>query len=120
MWSGWQCADAYTWDLGHPVLAQPCHQTSSVAIRMTGHTQALPAIQVDISISLQDADTKRVVDGPHTCKELMFSDFAPEHECGPFEVTPPRGHRYVVVQKWVYTSRAILPGGEVSGIAFDW
>ncbi|WP_327006147.1 serine/threonine protein kinase [Dactylosporangium sp. NBC_01737] len=120
VWSAWQCADQYTWDIGHPLLAQPCHQTSGVAVRMVGHAQALPAIQADISISLMDADSGAVVDGPHTCTELMFTDFAPNHDCGPFDATPPRGHRYFVLQKWVYTNRAILPGGQVSGPEFDW
>ncbi|MEV0135290.1 serine/threonine-protein kinase [Dactylosporangium sp. NPDC050688] len=120
VWGGWQCADQYTWDLGHPLLAQPCHQLSAVAVRMIGHAQALPAIQADISISLVDADTGAVVDGPHVCPQQMFTDFAPSHDCGPFDVTPPRGHRYLVLQKWVYTNRAILPGGEAGGPEFDW
>ncbi len=120
MWGGWQCADQYTWDLGHPLLAQPCHQLSATAVRMIGHAQALPAIQADISISLVDADTGAVVDGPHVCPRQMFTDSSPSHDCGPFDVTPPRGHRYLVLQKWVYTNRAVLPGGEAGGPEFDW
>jgi serine/threonine-protein kinase len=120
VWGAEQCADQYTWDLGHPLLAQPCHQLSGTAIRMIGHTQALPSIQADVSISLVDAESGAVVDGPRTCRELMFTDFAGSHDCGPFDVTPARGHRYVVLQKWVYTGRAILPGGEVRGPEFAW
>jgi serine/threonine-protein kinase len=51
---------------------------------------------------------------------MMFTDFAPEHECGPFDASPPHGHRYVVVQKWQYTGRGILPTGIVRGQEFDW
>ncbi|GAA1568629.1 hypothetical protein GCM10009827_107950 [Dactylosporangium maewongense] len=120
VWGAWQCAEEYTWDIGHPVLAKPCHQTSSAAVRMVGHVSALPAIQADISMSLVDAETRNVVDGPRVCRELMFTDFAPSHDCGPFDVTPPRGRRYYVVEKWVYTNRAILPGGSVQGPTFDW
>src|SRR5262249_23082458 len=32
----WQCADVYAWDLGHPVLAKPCHAIGS-GIRLIGH-----------------------------------------------------------------------------------
>jgi hypothetical protein len=50
----------------------------------------------------------------------MFTDFTPNHDCGPFDARLPHGHRYVVVQKWVYTGRALLPGGEVRGRELDW
>ena len=120
VWGAWQCAGQYTWDLGHPLLAQPCHQTSGSGVRMVGHTQAIPGIQADVSISLVDVDSDEVVDGPHACTGLMFTDLAPDHDCGPFDAAPLRGHRYAVLQKWVYTGRAILPGGEARGPEFDW
>jgi serine/threonine-protein kinase len=120
VWGAWQCTGQYTWDLGHPLLAQPCHQTSGNGIRMVGHAQAVPGIQADMSISLVDVDAHRVVDGPHPCTGLMFTDFAPEHDCGPFDAAPPHGHRYAVLQQWTYTGRAILPGGQASGPEFDW
>jgi serine/threonine-protein kinase len=50
----------------------------------------------------------------------MFTDFAPEHTCGPFDTMPARGHRCVVVQKWRYTGRGILPGGTVRSPEFSW
>ncbi|WP_433215338.1 serine/threonine-protein kinase [Dactylosporangium sp. CS-047395] len=114
------CADQYSWDLGHPALARPCHFIGTDRVRFIGHMQSLPAIQADISMSILDAETLRPVEGPHTCSGLMFTDFAPDHDCGPFEAKLPRGHRYVVSEKWVYTNRALLPGGEVRGVEFDW
>jgi serine/threonine-protein kinase len=114
------CADSYTWDLGHPVLAQPCHAVAADRIRMIGHMQGLPGVQADVFMSIIDADSGVLADGPHQCAGLMFTDFAPGHDCGPFEARLPRGHRYVVVQKWMYSGRAILPGGEVRGQEFDW
>ena len=82
--------------------------------------QALPGVQADVSLTLVDAVTGEVVRGPFDCTGLMFTDFAPEHECGPFEASPPHGRRYVVVQKWQYTGRGILPTGNVRGQEFDW
>jgi len=115
----WQCADAYTWDVGHPVIAKPCHAIGG-GVRLTGHMEALPGVQADVSVTLVDAVTGEVISGPYVCNGLMFTDFAPEHECGPFETVPPRGHRYVVIEKWQYTGRGILPTGTVRGLEFDW
>jgi serine/threonine-protein kinase len=116
----WMCADQYTWDLGHPVLVQPCHALAADQVRMIGHMQGIPGIQADVTMSVLDVDTGSLADGPHPCNGVMFTDFAPEHDCGPFDAHLTRGHRYVVVQKWVYTGRALLPGGEVRGQEFDW
>jgi hypothetical protein len=116
----WLCSDEYTWDLGHPVLAQPCHAVAPDQVRIIGHMEALPGVQADVHMSVFDADTDELADGPHVCKGLMFTDFDADHDCGPFVTRLPRGHRYIVAQKWVYTGRAILPGGEVRGQAFDW
>ncbi|GGM75705.1 serine/threonine-protein kinase [Dactylosporangium sucinum] len=119
-WQDWECGDSYTWDLGHPAVVQPCHAVGTGRVRLVGHMKALPGIQADVTISLVDADTDELVAGPHLCAGLMFTDFAPSHDCGPFVDNPPRGHRYVVVQKWVYSGRSILPGGEVRGKEFAW
>jgi serine/threonine-protein kinase len=116
----WICGDEYTWDLGHPVLAQPCHAFAADRVRMIGHMQSIPGVQADISLEVLDADTDAVIDGPHSCTGLLFTDFAPSHDCGPFDAHLPRGRRYVVKQKWIYTNRALLPGGEVRGVEFDW
>ncbi|MEU7870637.1 hypothetical protein [Dactylosporangium sp. NPDC049140] len=114
------CNDQYTWDLGHPALAKPCHSLAPDQVRVIGHMESIPGAQADVSMSVLDAGSGERVDGPHDCNGLMFTDFAPDHTCGPFEVRLPRGHRYVVEEKWVYTNRALLPGGEVRGLEFDW
>jgi len=87
---------------------------------MIGHMQGVPGVQADVSMSVLDVDSGEVFGGPHPCSGLMFTDFSPDHDCGPFEARLPRGHRYVVVQKWSYTGRALLSGGEVRGAEFDW
>ncbi|MFI5906872.1 serine/threonine-protein kinase [Dactylosporangium sp. NPDC051541] len=116
----WICGKQYTWDLGHPVLAQPCHALAEDRVRIVGHMQGIPGVQADVGMTIVDADTDEPADGPHDCTGVLFTDFAPNHDCGPFEARLPHGHRYVVVQRWVYTNRALLPSGEVRGEPFDW
>jgi serine/threonine-protein kinase len=123
LYGPYECPDQYVWDLGHPVLAKPCHAISVSApgaVRLLGRMQALPGVQADVTLTLEDADTGETVNGPYGCRGLMFTDFAPEHNCGPFEITPVRGRRYLIVQHWSYTGRGILPGGTVRGTAFTW
>jgi len=116
----WQCADNYQWDIGHPVLAKPCYAVGA-GIRVIGHMQAVPGVQADVSLTIEDADSGETAAGPYTCGGLMFTDFAPEHECGPFDLTAvPHGHRYAVVEKWQYTGRGLLPGGSARGPDFSW
>ena len=115
----WQCAEDYTWDVGHPVLAKPCHSTGA-GIRLVGKMTALPGVQTDVTVSLLDAQTGDVVSGPFECDNLMFTDFAPAHDCGPFEVNPPHGRRLVVSESWHYSGRSVLPSGTVKGPEFTW
>jgi serine/threonine-protein kinase len=115
----WQCADAYQWALGHPALAKPCYAVGG-AIRVLGHMQATPGVQADVSLTVEDVETAHRSAGPYTCGGLMFTDFAPEHSCGPFDVDLPRGRRYVVVESWQYTGRGLLPGGTTRGPEFSW
>ena len=115
----WQCGDEYSWDIGHPVLARPCHAIGG-AIRVVGHMEATPGVQTDVSLSVRDAQTDRVVAGPYTCEGLLFTDFALQHTCGPVDLRAPRGGRYVVVETWQYTGRAWLPGGTARGPEFTW
>ena len=81
---------------------------------------ALPGIQADVTLSLLDARTGEVVSGPFECDGLMFTDFTPAHDCGPFEVNPAHGRRLVVTESWVYTGRTVLPSGTVRGPEFAW
>ncbi|GIE53801.1 hypothetical protein Ani05nite_73350 [Amorphoplanes nipponensis] len=115
----WQCGDELNWDIGHPVLARPCHAVGA-AIRVVGHIEAGPGVQADVSLAVREAGTDEVVAGPYTCEGMMFTDFAPEHTCGPVDLEAPRGHRYVVVESWRYTGRSLLPGGEAQGREFTW
>jgi serine/threonine-protein kinase len=115
----WRCGDAYSWDLGHPVLARPC-QATGPSIRVMGQMEAAPGVEADISLTLRDAASDDVVAGPYTCTGLMFTDFALKHSCGPAELNAPRGHRYVVVETWQYTERPLLPPGSAKGPEFDW
>lgn len=115
----WRCGDAYSWDLGHPVLARPC-QATGPAIRVMGQMEAAPGVQTDISLTVRDAASDEVVAGPYTCTGLMFTDFALKHSCGPADLNAPRGHRYVVVETWQYTERPLLPPGSAEGPEFDW
>jgi serine/threonine-protein kinase len=115
----WQCGDEYSWNVGHPVLAKPCHAIGD-AIRVVGHIEATPGVQADVSVSVRDAKTDQVAAGPYTCAGLMFTDFALEHTCGPVDLRVPRGGRYVVVESWQYTGRSLLPGGTARGPEFAW
>jgi hypothetical protein len=115
----WKCGYAYSIDLGHPVLTRPCHSVGPT-IRATGRMEAVPGVQADISLTVRDADTDEVMAGPYTCRALMFTDFDPEHACGPVDLQAPHGGRYRVAESWEYTGRSILPGGVTRGPAFDW
>ena len=115
----YQCTNDYQSDPGHPVLTKPCYAVGP-GVRLIGHMEALPGVQADVSLSLQDVTTGETAAGPYTCPGLMFTDFAPNQDCGPFDFDVPHGHRYVVVQSWQYTGRALLPGGTTKGPEFDW
>jgi serine/threonine-protein kinase len=115
----WQCASGYSWDFGHPVLAQPCHALGS-GIKLIGHLQAIPGVQADVTMTLLNVDDGSTVAGPHECTGLTFTSFTPQHECGPFDAQPPHGHTYVVVEAWRYTGRGVLPSGSVRGTEFTW
>jgi serine/threonine-protein kinase len=101
------------------VLARPCHAIGP-SVRVVGQIEAVPGVQADVSLSVRDAKTDEIVAGPFTCKALMFTDFALKHNCGPVDLRPPRGGRYLVAESWEYTQRSLLPGGVARGPAFDW
>ncbi|MDY7083728.1 MAG: protein kinase [Actinomycetota bacterium] len=116
----WVCGDQYEWDLGHPVLARPCHALGQDGVRVVGQMEAMPGVQADIALTLRDAKSNEVLAGPHECKALMFTDFALKHACGPVDLRPPRGHRLVLVLTWEYTQRPLIPGGTARGPEFTW
>ncbi|MET0415905.1 MAG: serine/threonine-protein kinase [Actinoplanes sp.] len=115
----WRCGDEYSWDVGHPVLARPCHALGP-AVRSVAQIEAMPGVQADVSLTVRDASSDEIVAGPYTCKALMFTDFALKHSCGPVDLRPPRGGRYLVAESWEYTKRSLIPGGVTRGPAFDW
>jgi serine/threonine protein kinase len=115
----WRCGEQYSWDLGHPVLVQPCHALGST-IRVRGDMEAMPGVQADIALAVHDAATDEIVAGPHHCQGVMFTDFMLKHSCGPADLQAPRGRRYVIVQTWEYTGRPLLPRGTVRGPEFEW
>ncbi|MCY1144521.1 protein kinase [Actinoplanes sp. Pm04-4] len=115
----WRCGDQYDWDLGHPVLARPCHSLGG-DVKVIGQIEAMPGVQADVALTLRDADSDDVLAGPYTCKGLMFTDFALKHSCGPVDLQPPRGRKLVLVQTWEYTQRPLLPGGKARGPVFSW
>ena len=115
----YQCSTDYQSDTGHPVLAKPCYAVGP-AVRLFGHMEALPGVQADVSLSLRDTVSGNTVAGPYTCPGMMFTDFAPNQDCGPFDLSAPHGHRYQVVLSWQYTGRALFPGGTTYGPEFSW
>ncbi|XVU22155.1 serine/threonine-protein kinase [Actinoplanes sp. CA-054009] len=116
----WRCGDEYSWDLGHPVLAKPCHALGG-SVRVAGQMEAMPGVQADIELTVRDADTDDVLAGPYTCKGLMFTDFALRHTCGPGDLEPEHdGRKVVVALSWQYTQRPLIPGGVTRGPAFRW
>jgi serine/threonine-protein kinase len=115
----YECGEAFTWNVGHPVLAQPC-QALGGRVRVKGRIEATPGVQADVTLTVEDAGTGEVVAGPHTCKALMFTDSVLQHTCGPVDLDAPHGGRYVVVESWRYTGRSLLPGGTTRGAEFDW
>jgi serine/threonine-protein kinase len=116
----WRCAEAATWDVGHPLLSRPCYAVGP-GIRVMGRVQALPTVQADVALALEDAATGRTVAGPYTCKGIVFTEVEQEHSCGPFDTaTVPHGHRYVVVASWTYSGRGLLPAGSARGPEFEW
>jgi serine/threonine-protein kinase len=114
-----ECAKAYVWDVGHPAVAQPCHATGP-GVRLFGRLQALPGVQADVSLTLQEVESGATAGGPFTCRGLLFTDFSREHTCGPFQLRPEQGHRYVVVQQWSYTGKMFLPSGQATSAPFSW
>lgn len=113
----WHCAGDRT-ALGHPVSANACYATDG-ALRVRATVKAAPSVRVDVTTSVRDADAGTTV-GSRVCPAVASSGAQPEPSCGPFDLSPPRGHRYVVVVSWTYTDVRRAPGGSVQGDPFPW
>jgi serine/threonine-protein kinase len=113
------CTETYAWDVGHPAIGRPCYALGA-RVRVWGGMEALPGVRADVTLTLHNADTDASVGAGQTCRGLEFTEWNREYGCGPFDLSPPRGHRYLVVETWTYPDGQFLPGGSVRGEAFDW
>jgi serine/threonine-protein kinase len=115
----WRC-DPVSWVPGHPAMASPCVATGP-AVRIRADMKAAPGVKVDLTVSLQDADSNAEAASPRTCPGLEFTEAAFERSCGTFDFSPRRGHRYVVVVTWKYLGEmAAMEGGTVRGATLAW
>jgi serine/threonine-protein kinase len=115
----WRC-DPTSWVPGHPAVASPCVATGP-AVRIRADMKAAPGVKVDLSVSLQDADSNAEAASPRTCAGLEFTQAVIERSCGTFDFSPLRGHRYVVVVRWKYLGdMSAMQGGTVRGEALAW
>ncbi|GAA2484942.1 serine/threonine-protein kinase [Winogradskya humida] len=124
----WHCGDKFTsWELGHPLIAQPCHALG-VVVRVAAHLDAPPGVRADVELSVREAASGgAVVAGPHTCEDVTFTGLDPRRDCGPATLDVPHGGRYVVTLSWHYRGGRILTGagaggngGHTEGVPFDW
>jgi serine/threonine-protein kinase len=115
----WKCGENYTWSPGHPAIARPCYATGP-SMRVMGSMKAAPGVKVDLTVSVHDADTDAESGRRYTCRDVLFTDVAPGRTCGPFDLKPERGHRYVVVLSWKYSEISEIPGGLVRGDVVNW
>jgi serine/threonine-protein kinase len=113
------CTDTYAWDVGHPAIGRPCYALGP-HVRVWGGMEALPGVRVDVRLTLHNADTDAPVGSGQTCRGVEVTEWNREYGCGPFDLSPPHGHRYLVVETWTYSDGEFLPDGSVNGEPFDW
>ncbi|HEV7897204.1 MAG TPA: serine/threonine-protein kinase [Planosporangium sp.] len=120
VFNSWHCSTGIAYSYNQGALVRPCYATGP-AVRVKGSIiGGKSGAKVDLTVALRDADTDAEAAPPHTCAGLMPTQMAPEAGCGPFDAQPPRGHRYVVVVSWKYTSPMPVAGGSTRGDAFTW
>jgi serine/threonine-protein kinase len=117
VYGAWHCPPD-EWTIGSPAQVRPCHATGP-ALRIMGTVKAAPGVAVDMTVAIRDAETDAEASTPYTCAGLATSAALPERTCGPFEVSPPRGHTYVVVVNWVYAG-LVVRAGVVRGDPVTW
>lgn len=102
----------YKWNPMQPALSDTCYSTGP-GVRMQGSLKS-KEVTADITLTLEDTAGNRVGE-PQTCRRRSFAKEGSEQTCGPFELTPPRGKRYVIVQSWlVYSSEGAIIGSAKS------
>jgi serine/threonine-protein kinase len=118
VFGSWRCTLGYAHTPDRGALVRPCYATGP-AVRVKGSMFGEQSgATVDLTVALRDADTDAEAAPPHTCAGLTPTQTAPEVSCGPFDLQPPRGHRYVVVVSWKYAGP--MPGGSTRGDVFTW
>ncbi len=115
----WQCAQDYTWDVGHPVLAKPCHSTGT-GIKLVGKMSALPGVQTDVTVDAARRADRRRRQRAVRVRRADVHRLHAEHDCGPFEVNPPHGRRLVVKRILAVHRAQRPPSGTVKGPEFNW
>jgi serine/threonine protein kinase len=106
----------FQWKFLQPAFSNTCYATGP-GVRISGALRS-KEVTADITLTLKDAAGKQVGDA-YTCKRLTFAKEMSERTCGPFELTPPRGRRYVLVQSWrVYDNDGSAILGEAKSAEF--
>ncbi|GIF49747.1 serine/threonine-protein kinase [Asanoa ferruginea] len=106
----------FQWKFLQPAFSNTCYATGP-GIRVSGALRS-KEVTADITLTLKDTAGKQVGDA-YTCKRLTFAKEMSERACGPFELMPPRGRRYVLVQSWrVYDNDGSAILGEAKSAEF--
>ena len=92
----------FQWKFLQPAFSNTCYATGP-GVRISGALRSKEVI-ADITLTLKDAAGKQVGEA-YTCKRLAFAAEMSERACGPFELTPHRGRRYVLVRAGGCTTR---------------
>jgi hypothetical protein len=88
----------YQWKFLQPAFANTCY-TIGPGLRISGALKSKD-VAADITLTLTDPAGSQV-GGAYTCRRLAFGPQLSERICGAFELHPPRGRRYVLVQSWL-------------------
>ncbi|MEV4618119.1 serine/threonine-protein kinase [Asanoa sp. NPDC049573] len=106
----------FQWKFLQPAFSNTCYATGP-GIRVSGILRS-KAVTADITLTLKDPAGKQVGEA-HTCERLAFAPEMSERTCGPFDLTAPRGQRYVLVQSWrVYGNNGSAILGEAKSAEF--
>ncbi|GAA1884485.1 hypothetical protein GCM10009687_61140 [Asanoa iriomotensis] len=108
----------YQWKFLQPAFSNTCYSTGP-GIRISGALRS-KGVLADITLTLKDTAGNQV-GATHNCQALRFGPEMSERSCGPAELTPPRGKRYVLVQTWrVYDDDGTAIRGEAKSAEFTY
>ncbi|GIF70593.1 serine/threonine-protein kinase [Asanoa siamensis] len=112
-----QCT-GYQWKFLQPAFSNTCFATGP-GIRISGGLRS-KSVTADITLTLKDTAGRQVGEA-HTCQALRFAPEMSERTCGPVELKPSRGKRYVLVQSWrVYDDDGTAIRGEAKSAEFTY